>query len=254
MTEIIIPVKPPVRGKQRLAEVLTVEQRATLVLSMLRDVLSAATKLARHNVWVITADDEVGTVAQGYGATVIAEKIVGGYNQAVETAISHVVEYCGDESAVAILPADVPCVTSDELGRLVALTSDLTTDLSAHPAANPKAHLNTDRRNVVRLAPSHDAQGTNGLFLSHPTMLKPAFGSDSFHRYRKRTNEQSYHTEIVELPGLACDIDHPADLVSLLAGNVDNHTSGYLMRIYRELNLTPLTREYEKNHTVVRAG
>jgi 2-phospho-L-lactate guanylyltransferase len=63
--------------------------------------------------------------------------------------------------------------------------------------------------------PAHDGDGTNGLLVSPPTALAFAFGPGSCRRHQALAREQGIAAVALTLPGLAADIDKPADLAKL---------------------------------------
>lgn len=211
MTAIIIPVKPPLIAKQRLAGVLNAEQRAGLVLAMLQDVLEAVSALQGVTAWVVSNDEAVLKLALEHAAGIIHEPIVIGYNAAVEFGLSYLKNHFQDNSSVAIVPGDVPLASVEDLDRLTAGVS---------------AGIRT-----VRLAPSQDLQGTNGLFLSATDLLKPEFGIDSFKRYQRTCLVQGLKPEILGQTTLAFDIDRPADLDALIELDTQSAAGEYLRSI-----------------------
>ena len=66
------------------------------------------------------------------------------------------------------------------------------------------------------IAPDHARTGTNALALTDATALQPAFGPSSFALHRTLLP----HAAVVERPGLALDIDTPADLDHAIAAGM----------------------------------
>lgn len=64
-------------------------------------------------------------------------------------------------------------------------------------------------RNGCAIAPDRHGTGTNGLAIADGRRFRFAFGAGSFARHR---TEAAAGFEIVERPGLALDVDTPADL------------------------------------------
>jgi 2-phospho-L-lactate guanylyltransferase len=89
------------------------------------------------------------------------------------------------------LPGDIPLVTAAELGTLIA----------AHRPAPS-----------FTIAPSHDEQGSNAILLSPPDAVPLRFGEDSFFPHLAAAGARGIAPTIVRLPGIAFDIDNPADL------------------------------------------
>ena len=69
----IIPMKPLTLGKSRLAQELTAEQRADLVLGMLRRVVLAIKAASVDTVWVVGGDDRVRDLTESLGGECVPE-------------------------------------------------------------------------------------------------------------------------------------------------------------------------------------
>ncbi len=212
MTAIVIPVKPLESAKQRLSGVLTPVQRAELVLAMLHDILTVATAFREHRVWVVTRDKAVDDLARQHGAGVIPEVEVRGYNAAVDAGLQYLQTTHPEGTNVAVVPADVPMVTSEDLGRLTA----------ACDTACSK----------VRLAPARDAEGTNGLFLSRTDLLQPVFGQNSYSRYRSQCRLAGLTPELLTDSSLGVDVDIDTDLQFLRARHACGNTGAYLSHLH----------------------
>ena len=63
----IIPMKPLERSKTRLSPDLTMNQRADLVVGMLRRVLMALQGASIDMFWVVGGDQRVRNIARNYG-------------------------------------------------------------------------------------------------------------------------------------------------------------------------------------------
>lgn len=230
MTAIVIPVKPLLIAKQRLADVLTPAQRADLMLSMLHDVLAVATSLKEHDVWVVTSETTVVKLAKQSGAGVIPESVIGGYNAAVTTGLAYLDQQLSTELNVAIVPADIPLLEQEGLSRLTA-------------------RCLPDSR-TVRLAPAHDNEGTNGLFLSRTDLLQPTFGTNSFNRYKRDCDTIGIVPEILSNTSLAVDIDTPTDLQNLLAHSAVGATGAYVHHLAESAAYPAKPNYPAKNNTI----
>jgi 2-phospho-L-lactate guanylyltransferase len=197
-TWAIIPVKRLSQAKRRLAPALPAEARRQLVLSMLRDVLGVLAEVEDiAAVLVVTPDDRVAEVARAAGAAVLSETRTAGLNAAVRMGLAFARTHAATDALV--LPADVPLATAEELRRIVGGNAAL--DL-------PRAAL----------VPSHDGEGTNALFMSPPGILQPSFGPGSFLRHLAQAVARKVDVQVLQPPGLAQDVDAPADLDRLWAG------------------------------------
>lgn len=208
MTEIVVPVKNLAYAKQRLAGVLSPDQRAGLVLAMLEDLLANVAEIDSGHIWVVSNDDDVFEIARKYGARQVREMQPEGYNPAVSLGLAAVSPAC----SVAVLPGDVPLAIRSELTALTAPVKSAS--------------------RTVRLAAARDRRGTNGLFLSSRDLLDPGFGPNSFVGYQRTARRAGLKMEIVDAPGLAHDIDLPADLDDLMIVAKQSATGEFLNSVH----------------------
>jgi 2-phospho-L-lactate guanylyltransferase len=191
----IVPVKALGRAKRRLASVLSDTARERLVLTMLEDVLAALAGVADIGcVAIVTPDARVTALAQSRGAAVVPEPGAGDLNAAIGSGIAYACSRGVDQ--VLVLPADVPLTTSGELRSLIQ-------SRGLQPG--------------VTLAPSHDSNGTNGLFLAPPNAIAPCYGPGSYLQHLSQAMARRVDVNVMHLEGLSHDIDEPSDLALLLA-------------------------------------
>ncbi|MCA3365589.1 MAG: 2-phospho-L-lactate guanylyltransferase [Roseomonas sp.] len=187
---VILPVKEMVGAKQRLAPLLSPEERMALMQMMLRDVLaalSAAQGLA--GIAVVTLDPWAQALAGAHGARIITEAARAGHTGAV-TAAASVLQAEG-VAAILTLPGDIPAAQTLEIEALIATAS-------TSPA--------------FIIAPAHDEQGSNAILMAPPDAVKLRFGEDSYFPHLAAAREAGMAPQILRLPGIAMDIDHPADI------------------------------------------
>lgn len=187
----VVPVKDTAIAKQRLAPALPPDLRQALALAMLEDVLAAlaeAAGLARR--LLVTIDPEARHLAAGYGFDCIADGAEDGHTGAVMAAARRLA--AEGVGSMLTLPGDIPLVSSDEIGRLIAAN---------HPAPS------------FTIAPSHDEKGSNAILLSPPDAVPLRFGDDSFFPHLAAAEARGIAPTVVRLPGIALDIDNPADLL-----------------------------------------
>lgn len=207
-TWAIVPVKSLEQVKQRLAAVLPLEARRRLMLVMLEDVLATLRHVERlEPVLVVTPDAEVAERAADAGARVLREASGQGHSAAAIAGFA----YAQAQGAIRALtlPADAPLVTAAELRSLTE--GD---DVIAGP--------------VLTLVPSHDGDGTNGFLVSPPDLMQPSFGPGSFARHLAHAAERKIECRVRQLPGLALDIDEPADLTRLIGQKRGDPRYGFL--------------------------
>ncbi|WP_270933336.1 2-phospho-L-lactate guanylyltransferase [Falsiroseomonas oryzae] len=190
----LLPIKLVAQAKQRLARALSAEMRARLALAMAEDVLAAlAATPGLAGITVVTADPAAAALAERYGARVIQDGALDGHTGAVLAGTRRLA--AEDAAGVLALPLDVPCVTPAEIAAV----------LDAHGA--PPAFT---------IVPSHDRMGSNCVVVSPPGAVPLRFGDDSFAPHLAAARAAGIAPRTLDLPGLALDIDHPADLAALL--------------------------------------
>ena len=194
MKVLAIPVKDLVNAKQRLVPVLAPDERRALAAAMLEDVLAAVAGARLDAVWVVTRDDAVTGVARRLGATVVSEVENRGHTAAVAAAQARA--RSDGATIFATIPGDVPCVTTAEVDALVG-TADTT------PA--------------VVFAASRSGLGTNGVALAPADALPLTFGEPSFANHVTTARARGLVPRLLELPGLALDVDDADDLAALVA-------------------------------------
>ncbi len=186
----IVPVKPLQRGKSRLAEVLTQEERLDLNRRLLAHTMDTLTAIPDiEHVLVISRDQAALALAREYGARTVQEHGAPQLNIALTRATIVARTYA--TRGVLILPADLPLITPEDIQTLLAR------------AVDPP---------VVVIAPDRRRQGTNALLVCPAGVIEYAFGPGSFQRHCARTRQAGAHLEICELPSLALDMDLPEDL------------------------------------------
>lgn len=185
----IVPVKRLSRAKQRLAPVLSRNERAKLARTMLHEVLTtlcATPELA--GIVVVTGDPMVANLATLFDARVVSDVMETGINAAVQQGLKAI-----DPTAGAlIIPADVPFATADDLRAMIS-------ELAFHPVA---------------LAPASSDGGTNALAMLSSNLIASSFGDNSFARHQALARDNGVSCGIVRTDGLGHDIDCPVDLVA----------------------------------------
>jgi 2-phospho-L-lactate/phosphoenolpyruvate guanylyltransferase len=204
----VVPVKDMAHAKQRLAGVLGAAERQGLFAAMLEDVLAAlAASEGLAGILVVTRDPQARDLAARYGARVLIEAGNRGHTAASALGAAALAE----EGAVGMVqvPADLPLLTAEDIDAV----------LDAHAQAPS-----------ITLAPSRDRRGSNAVACSPPDLLPLRFGDDSFYPHLGRARGLGIEPAIVERPGLALDIDTPADLAVFLAAPSATNAYAYLMQ------------------------
>lgn len=185
---ILVPVKNLKQAKQRLAGVLDQASRTELAQAMLEDVAEVlASWPKRPEVAIVSCDGFALSVACKYGFEVIADHKNAGETDAIEMA-TRVCEMRGLDTLV--IPGDVPLIQVRELQAI-------------YDAAPEVGSV---------LVPARDGRGTNAV-LRRPAALFPLrFGNDSFKPHLAAAQASGAPCVVLQLPGIAVDVDDPADL------------------------------------------
>lgn len=202
----VVPVKSFASAKQRLASLLSADERAGLARAMLQDVLDALVRSpCVAGTLVVTSDAEAAAIAIHAGASVVPDTPHGGLVPAVRVAAGLLASArC---AGMLVVPADVPLITPADV-ELIALGH------RASPA--------------VTLVRARSDGGTNALASSPPGALPICFGPESCDRHRVASLAEGIEPRLLSLPRLACDIDRPEDLLHFMEQPPTTRTHAYL--------------------------
>jgi 2-phospho-L-lactate guanylyltransferase len=194
---ILVPVKGFTIAKQRLASVLTAEERSTLARVMLEDVLRALADCPdRPCAALITSNHEARQAASRFGFEVIEDAQASSETEAVAIAIRACIKR--GVTSVMVIPGDIPLVEAGEIREV----------LDALPGESGE-------RGAV-LVPAHDGRGTNAALLRPPDLFGLRFGNDSFEPHWRAAQNSGGICKLLRLSGIGLDIDNPSDLAQLL--------------------------------------
>jgi 2-phospho-L-lactate guanylyltransferase len=186
----VVPVKDTASAKQRLAPVLAPPLRQALALAMLEDVLAALAAVSGlAGRLLVTTDPAAQALAARYDCDCMGEGAADGHTGAVTAATWRLARE--GQVSMLTLPGDIPLVTAVEIGRFIA----------AHRPAPS-----------FTIAPSHDEHGSNAIMMSPPDAVALRFGEDSFFPHLAAAEACGIAPKVLRLPGIAFDIDNPADL------------------------------------------
>jgi len=104
------------------------------------------------------------------------------------------------------VPADIPLIQGSELDQILAYA----------PAEGSV------------LAPAADGRGTNAAFRRPANLFPLRFGNDSFKPHLAAARATGKACIVLQLPGIALDVDDPADLRRLLAHPGETRTQRLL--------------------------
>jgi 2-phospho-L-lactate guanylyltransferase len=191
-TAAVLPVKRFARAKQRLGASVADPLRLDLARAMVADVLDAlAAADAVEFTVVVTAEPVAAEMARAHGALVVEDGVESGQSAAAALGVRRALGRGADRALC--VPGDCPALDPREL-------DDLLRDGAAEE---------------VVIVPDRHGTGTNGLLLSPPGAIDPAFGPGSCERHRGLAADAGLACRLERPPTLLLDIDTGADLAAL---------------------------------------
>lgn len=211
---ILIPVKNLATAKQRLAQLFDQATRTELAQAMLHDVLEVlGTWTGRPAVSLVTNDPFALDLARHFDFEVIVDQENRGETYAIEMATRH----CEDRGidSTLVIPGDIPLIQSWELEKI----------MDAAPAEGSV------------LVPAADGRGSNAVFRRPAGLFPLRFGNDSFKPHLAAARATGKSCVVLSLPGIALDVDNPADLQQLAAADGETRSQ----RLIRQWDLSELS-------------
>lgn len=203
MRVTLIPVKTFARGKQRLAPLLSPDERTALAVAMFRDVLAAITAARGvDRVCVVTSDGEARRLAGAAGAAVLAETEQRSESASVDWGATRCAEM--GAGSVLVLPADLPLLTAGDVEAVLAAAGE-----------GPG----------VVLVPSADELGSNAILRTPPLAIPSRFGHGSFERHQREAAQRGLPCRVLRLPRVALDVDELEHLEAVLAAEAATGTA-----------------------------
>jgi 2-phospho-L-lactate guanylyltransferase len=198
---LVIPLKPLVRAKSRLAPTAGDGVRPGLALAFAQDTVAAATASAGvRDVVVVTDDALAGRELAALGALIVPDAPGAGLNAALAHGAA-AARARRPDAAVAALNADLPALRSAELSRVLA-----------EAALFPRAFL-----------PDAAGIGTTLLSARSGTELLPAFGTASRARHAA---SGAVELPLTDVDSVRQDVDTGEDLRVALSLGVGPRTAG----------------------------
>jgi len=211
---ILIPVKNLATAKQRLARLFDQAARTELAKAMLHDVLDVlGAWTSRPAVSLVTNDPFACELAEHFGFEVIADHENRGETYAIEMATA-CCEARGIDNTL-VIPGDIPLIQVWELERIM--------DSAPHEGSV--------------LVPAGDGRGSNAVFRRPCGLFPLRFGNDSFKPHLAAARATGKSCVVLSLPGIALDVDNPADLPQL--ATAPGETSS--QRLVRQWDLSDLS-------------
>jgi 2-phospho-L-lactate/phosphoenolpyruvate guanylyltransferase len=199
----LIPVRSLSGSKSRLGEPLDAEERASLVLGLLRRSVRAVFASQRvSGAVVVSMDGEILAEAAALGARPLLQKTAG-LNEGLAEGREAV---AAAATAVLVLPADLPEVGPASIDRLID-TADAGLGSRAGDAGE-----GVGGAGVVALVPDRHGTGTNALLVSPPNLIEFCFGEGSRRDHSEAARRAGALYLEVDGP-LNFDVDTPEDLL-----------------------------------------
>jgi 2-phospho-L-lactate guanylyltransferase len=173
--------------KTRLSSVLDLEARQALTLRVLDQTLRVLRSCrAITDILVLTPDDRVLSFATRRNVRTLREE-GRGLNEAMEQATLWAMD--GRYDALLILPADLPSLMEQDVEAMIT--------------------LGRNEERIVVIAPNEGRNGTNGLFIRPPGILRYCFGPESFLRHQGQASTQHFELKVYASPSIGFDLDDP---------------------------------------------
>ncbi|WP_340315955.1 2-phospho-L-lactate guanylyltransferase [Rhizorhabdus argentea] len=188
----LLAVRPPGEGKSRLAGALSDAAREALNYSMFRHILGVTREvILPAHIIVVSRSEALLDEARAAGCH--AEPEHGdGLNQALSQAGRAAVDRGAAE--LLSLSSDLPFLGAEDIATMFAARGDVV--------------IATDRLHI----------GTNALLMRQPFAIPFSYGLGSLAAHLAAAEKAGLKATVVDSPGLARDIDTPADLAELSAG------------------------------------
>ncbi|MEO9655059.1 2-phospho-L-lactate guanylyltransferase [Marinomonas sp.] len=184
---IVIPMKSPIRAKQRLRECLSNETREQLAVHLYEKTLSFFQQHFDCPCLVVSDSQQVLEMAQSYGTHILFDNGKKGLNGALQQACQWVKAQGFHQQL--IVPGDIAQLEEDEISQL----------------------LQASEQAQVVIGVAKDG-GTNALLTSPPDVIEFAYGRQSALAHQAQTIALGVTCECLHLANLALDIDQGMDL------------------------------------------
>ena len=183
----IIPMKPLAAGKTRLARALTAEQRADIVIGMLRRVLMALQGASIDPIWVVGADDRIKNLTRNFSVLWLPD-----WGRNMNDTLTKAFQRASEQGKSPLyVPSDLPFLKTSDIHSLVGASR---------------------RLNNITLAPARRDGGTNGILVPRGLAFLPELGRRSFTKHLSQAAKLGVSVAVCYSPGLSFDLDTIDDL------------------------------------------
>jgi len=196
----VVPLKNIRQAKQRLAPLLSPEERSQLMLAMVSDVLRTlqhTTGLA--GILLVSRAPEATELARQFNVDLYAEAAGADLSESVQAAGGYLVANRNAQGTV-IVPGDVPLITPTDLDAVLLDHQRLT------------------------LVPDSIGDGTNCIVSSPPNLIRYRFDGHSFKPHVEAAYGIGITPCIVRNENFGIDVDTPKDLLCVLERAGPSHT------------------------------
>jgi 2-phospho-L-lactate/phosphoenolpyruvate guanylyltransferase len=204
MRALLLPIKDLRHAKQRLAPLLSPQERLTLAEAMLADTLRAVRAARRADkIFVVTNYPPAMQAAEENGWDLLREEQQISESVSVDAASRQ----CAERGITALLrlPLDVPLVQASDIDDLLAVDC-------AAPA--------------LVIVPSRDGTGTNAILRTPPARFPSHFGTGSFAKHCAEAQHSGAQIIVRRNPCLEMDVDDEADLRALSQADLRGTQTG----------------------------
>ena len=185
----IVPIKPLRRGKSRLSQVLSEEEREILNQTLLIHTLQILSSVAEIDENVMVSYDPAAlSLARDFGFRTIQENKHTTINKALRKGTLAAKAF--KASCVLIIPADLPFLSIEAVRELISRSK-----------APPE----------IIIAPDRKKDGTNALLVNPLGVLDYDFGEWSFKKHIEQAERKKIRTDIFIHDNFSFDLDNPED-------------------------------------------
>lgn len=216
---IILPVKHLQDSKIRLKDILSDEQRCRFSYLMVVDTLQTlCSSIHVQGVTMISSDQSLSRLAKQYHAEFILTDKDNGHSKDTMDAITALCQDGVDK--IAIIPADLPLLTHDDL-----------------------VLLDHSHQEGITLCAAEKDGGTNALVFTPPLAIPLLFGLDSCRNHQQAANNRGVTVNTVQASGIQRDVDRPDDLLWLNRQSSGGKAWQYIRTTFKDTVLAPQAHE-----------
>lgn len=207
----IIPICSFKDAKSRLSVMLSDTERAELLKSMLKDIITAVRSQVMEII-LVSRDEEVYSFAKELSVSFVNEKDYedNHLNNALRDAIDSVkLNY--EDVDILIIPGDIPMIKEEHIMSVKSSTSDMV------------------------ISPSRGG-GTNLICFNGDFDFEPLFGDMSYFRHLEEAYMKNMDVNVIESFYLSLDVNTSQDLGEIFLHGIGTNTHEYLSGLNISVN------------------